>query len=329
MLCRLVLNPAVQIAIAVWIAANGLALWLADGRLPFDRPALAGIPFAVQMAAPTIGMIQILVLLGIIHALTRKRVVPDIKSRAPTRTIAARETIALLTYAAAGQVGGWIVGPALGYRPFSFHVAGTVYGCSTPVLPGEFVTWTIYNFVVFAVVPYLWFRRRYSATQLNLRSTDRRNDWLVIVVVCLFDGAFELSTLGTGIFHLSPGQLLIGAPLTFALFFLGTVLPTMVLIYSILLPRYLKLTGSPIITVFLGGLTYAAMHLVEGWSAFDSSRDTALSLIFVFLGYTGPGMVKSLITLRTGNAWVHTIAYHVIAPHVIIDTPLVVKAFGI
>ena len=135
-----------QIAIAVWIAANGLALWLADGRLPFDRPALAGIPFAVQMAAPTIGMIQIFVLLGIIYALTRKRAVPDIASRAPTRTIAARETIALLTYATAGQVGGWIVGPALGYRPFSFHVAGTVYGCSTPVLPGEFVTWTIYNF---------------------------------------------------------------------------------------------------------------------------------------------------------------------------------------
>ena len=54
-----------------------------------------------------------------------------------------------------------------------------------------------------------------------------------------------------------------------------------------------------------------------------------MSLIFVFLGYTGPGMVKSLITLRTGNAWVHTIAYHVVAPHVIVDTPLVVRGFGI
>ena len=49
----------------------------------------------------------------------------------------------------------------------------------------------------------------------------------------------------------------------------------------------------------------------------------------MLLGYTGPGMVKSLITLRTGNAWVHTIAYHVVAPHVIVDTPLVVQAFGI
>jgi hypothetical protein len=32
--------------------------------------------------------------------------------------------------------------------------------------------------------------------------------------------------------------------------------------------------------------------------------------------------VKSLITLRAGNAWVHTIAYHVAAaPHVIVDAP--------
>jgi hypothetical protein len=241
---RLDLDPTVRIAVAVWIAANGVALLLADGRLPFDRPALAGIPFAVQMAAPTIGMIQILLLLALIYWLTRKRVVPDIADRAPARPIAARETFALLAYAAAGQVGGWIVGPALGYRPFSFHIAGTVYGCSTTPAPGEFATWAIYNFVVFAAVPYLWFHRRYDATQLCLRSVDRRNDLLVIVVVCLFDGAFELATLGTGFFHLNARQIMLGAPLAFILFFIGTVLPTMVLIYSILLPRYLKLTGS-------------------------------------------------------------------------------------
>jgi len=327
LLRRLALDPVVQIAVAVWLLANGVVLLLAGGRLPFDRPALAGIPFALQVAAPTIGMIQIFALMGVVYWLTRKRAIPDMAARAPARAVAARETFALLAYAAAGQVGGWIVGPSFGYRPFSFHIAGTVYGCSTPPVPGEFATWAIYNFLVF--VPYFWFRRRYDATQLNLRSTNRRNDLLVIVVICLLDSLFELATLGASVFRLGPSQLLWGAPLTFIVFFIGTVLPTMVLIYSILLPRYLKLTGSATTTVILGGLTYAAMHLVEGWSAFDSTRDTALSLIFVFLGYTGPGMVKSVITLRTGNAWVHTIAYHSIAPHVLIDTPLVVKAFGL
>lgn len=43
----------------------------------------------------------------------------------------------------------------------------------------------------------------------------------------------------------------------------------------------------------LGGLTYAAMHLVEGWSNFATPRDTALSLLFVVLGYLGPGMFQS------------------------------------
>jgi hypothetical protein len=322
------LHPAAQLAVLLWIAANGAVLLLAGGRLPFDRPALANVPFAVQLAAPTLGMVEIFLLMGVVFWLTRKRVIPDIAARAPERRLAARETFALLAYAAAGQVGGWIVGPALGYRPFSFHIAGTLFGCSTPPSAGEVLTWAIYNFVVFALLPILWFRRRYSATELNLRSTDKGNDLLTIVAVCIIEGAFEFAALDGGILRLDGRQILLGAPLSFFLFFIGTVLPTMVLIYAILIPRYLKLTGSATTTVLLGGLTYALMHIVEGWSAFDSPRDAALSLIFVVLGYLGPGMIKTFITLRTGNAWVHALGYHAIAPHTIIDTPLIVKAFG-
>ena len=40
-------------------------------------------------------------------------------------------------------------------------------------------------------------------------------------------------------------------------------------------------------------------------------------------------MMKSVLTLRTGNAWVHAIGYHAVAPHVVVDTPLVVKIFSI
>ncbi len=88
----------------------------------------------------------------------------------------------------------------------------------------------------------------------------------------------------------------------------------MVLIYAILHPRYLRLTGTPTRTVLLVGVNYAAMHIVEGWSAFDSPRDTALSLLFVLLTYFGPGMMKGVLTLRTGNAWVH-------APRVTMPSP--------
>jgi hypothetical protein len=322
-------HRGVQTAVVLWVIAYAVVLFLAHGALPFDRPAVAGLPFAVQLSAPSVGLIEIFVLMVLTFLLTRKRVIPDMAARAPERRIALRETVLIVSYAALGQIGGWIVGPALGYRAFSFHIAGTVYGCAVPPGPTEVWTWAIYNFVVFAVAPYLYFRRRYTNTELNLCSSNRRNDTVLICVVLAIECAVELAFFDNNIFRLSPHQALLGAPLAFAIFFIGTVLPTMVLIYSILLPRYLKLTGSTISTVLLGGLSYAAMHIVEGWSVFDSPRDTALSLLFVLFQYFGPGMMKSVLTLRTGNAWVHALSYHAVAPHVMVDTPLMVKSFGI
>jgi hypothetical protein len=322
-------HRGVQIAAALWVVGYLVVLWLARGSLPFDRPAVAKIPFALQVAAPSISLIEIFVLMVLAFLLTRKRDIPDMAARAPERRVATRETIAVLAYAALGEVGGWLVGPALGYRPFSFHIAGSVFGCSVPPQRAEVWTWAMYNFLVFAVAPYLYFRRRYTNTELNLRSANRRNDALLIFVVLAIESAFELAALDNNILRVSPHQALLGAPLTFFIFFIGTVLPTMVLIYAILLPRYLRLTGSAISAVLLGGVTYAAMHIVEGWSAFDSPRDTVLSLIFVLLQYFGPGMIKSVLTLRTGNAWIHALSYHAIAPHVLVDTPLMVKVFGI
>jgi hypothetical protein len=325
----IVSHRGVHAVAALWIASYVIVLWLAHGSLPFDRPAVAQLPFAFQVAAPSIGLIEVAVLMALAFFLTRKRSVPDMAARAPHRRVAVRETVFILAYAALGQLGGWIVGPALGFRPFSFHIAGSVFGCSVTPHRAEVWTWALYNFLVFAVAPYLYFRRRYTNTQLNLRSSNRRSDALLILVVLAIESAFELAALDNNILRLSPHQMLLGAPLTFLVFFIGTVLPTMVLIYAILLPRYLKLTGSAISAVLLGGITYAAMHIVEGWSAFDSPRDTVLSLIFVLLQYFGPGMIKSVLTLRTGNAWVHALSYHAIAPHVIVDTPLIVKAFNI
>src|SRR5438445_8649228 len=130
-------------------------------------------------------------------------------------------------------------------------------GSSTPLRPGEILPWATYNFAVFAVAPYLWFRRHYTPTQLNLRSTDRLNDTIVVLVVGTLETLVELATF-PAIFRLSARQLLIGASLSFLLFLVGTVIPTMILIYAILVPRYLRLVGSSVTTVLLGGLTYAA-----------------------------------------------------------------------
>jgi len=35
------------------------------------------------------------------------------------------------------------------------------------------------------------------------------------------------------------------------------------------------------------------------------------------------------VTLRTGNAWVHALGYHAMAPHVIADAPMIARVFAI
>ena len=144
----------------------------------------------------------------------------------------------------------------------------------------------------------------------------------------MLESAFEL-VLVPNLFKLSGTQLLEGMPAAFVIYFLGTSLPIMVFIYSILLPRYLKLTGSVVTTVILGGATYAVVHFFEAWTLWDSLQNSLLSVIFLMFQYFGPGMVKSVLTIRTGNAWVHVWSYHSFAPHVWLDTPLIVKIFGI
>ena len=56
-------------------------------------------------------------------------------------------------------------------------------------------------------------------------------------------------------------------------------------------------------------------------------RNGVLSVIFLMFVYFGPGIIKSVLTLRTGNAWVHLWAYHAISPHVTVDTPNIVNVF--
>jgi hypothetical protein len=64
------------------------------------------------------------------------------------------------------------------------------------------------------------------------------------------------------------------------LYSLGTVLPTGVFIYCILVPRYLKLTGSVATTVILGGLTYTLVHFMDDWTLFNSPGNAVLTVVF-------------------------------------------------
>jgi hypothetical protein len=326
---RLLAEPSVQLTVIAWLAANLAVVLLARGHLPFQRPLLHNTPYATQLLSPNLAMLEVLGLIAVTFALTRKRAIPDIAARAPQRVAAAQETVALVGYGIVGLLGGWILGSALGYHPISFHLTGTLYGTTAPVSRAEVGVWAAYNFAVFVLAPYWYFRRRYSATQLNLHSTDRRNDLLVIVVVLAIESVVELLGFSSTIFDLDLRQVALGAPLTFAIYFVGTVLPTMLFIQCLLVPRYRRLTGSTATTVILGGVTYTLLHCFDGWLAYTTPSAVVLSVVFLFLQYLGPGMIKTVLTLRTGNAWVHVWAYHAVAPHTLVDTPLIVRIFRI
>lgn len=314
-------------AVAAWVGANiAVALtWPTD--LPFEWPARADLATWEVLAETNLALVQVLLLMGAVYWLTRRRSNPRVLDRAPGRELALRETAGLLAYGALGLLGGFLLARALGWHPFGLHLAGTLFGTHAHLERAEVLTWAAYNLVVYALVPLAYFRSRYSSGALGLRSVSRRNDALVIGVVLVLETWFQIVALRPATLDLPPGLLARGAALTFVLYFFGTVLPAMVFVYAILIPRFLRLTGSTTATVLCGGLTYAGLHVWDAWTVFTSPGSAALSILFLVFTYLGPGMIKSFLTLRTGNAWVHVWAYHAFAPHTLIDTPHIVDVF--
>jgi hypothetical protein len=324
---NLLRERGVQVALGLWALCVIAIFPLSHGTLPFNRPRMAGMPFRVQVIAQAIPIVPF-ILLGVTYFLTRRRSIPDMASRAPGDALALRETLLLWLYGALVLLIGQAVGLKLFGEGIGLHLNGSLFGPTRQQTPQEVCIWAGYNFVFFAVVPYLVFRARgYSREALNLRSANVRNDTLVILVIFALESAWEL--LGSDILRLSGHQILWGGALSFLVHLLGTGLPVMVFIYSILLPRYLKLSHSVATTTLLGAVSYAGLHVFEYWTRYDSFAHSVLSVIFALLTFIGPGMIKSYLTLRTGNAWVHLWAYHAIAPHVTMDTPIIVSIFGI
>ena len=319
---------SLQVSVLLWIACIAAIFPLSHGKLPFDRPVLAGASLLTQIILQAISPLPPLLLMGVTYLLTRRRTLPDMSSRAPAVSTALRETLVLWLYGVCILAVGQLLGRRLFGEGIGLHLNGSLFGPTRVQTPQEVWSWAAYNFIFYAAAPYLFFRRRgYSREALNLKSSNVQNDALVIFVVLALESMLELA--GKGGLGVTRHQFMLGGLISFVVHLIGTGLPVMIFIYSILLPRYLRLTGSKSMTVLLGALSYAALHIFEYWTVYDSLPHAALSVIFVVTTFFGPGLIKSYLTLRTGNAWVHLWAYHAIAPHVTSDTPIVVKIFGI
>jgi len=311
-----------------WVAISGIAIALAGDTLPFDRPVLVGVSTLTQVTNGWLNLLGAGILIVITYVMTRRRAVPDMAARAPERDQAIREAGLIVGYILLAQAVGFVIGHALGSHAISLHLPGSLFGTSNPPTAGWAFAWAAYNLIAYAVLPYLFFRSRgYSNEQLNLRSADRGADLKLILVILAVESLFELTLFGKELFALTGSQAVQAIAASFAINFVGTVLPIAILIFGILLPRLHRITGSTPATIVLGGLTYAAVHFFDGWTNFSTIRAGVLSVIFLVLQYFGPGMIKTVLTLRTGNTWVHVWSYHAIAPHATIDAPTVVKPF--
>jgi hypothetical protein len=327
MLITTLRHRSVQLAILLWLAASFSVIPLSGGSLPFNRPLLNRLPLLAQLIAPIVVLVIVFIEMAITYFLTRRRTLPDMAARAPERALALREVLLLWLYAAAVLLFGRHLGLHLFGEGIGLHLNGSLFGHTREVSPAEVCVWAAYNFVLLAVIPYAIFRiRGYSREALNLKSNNLKNDTLVIFVIMIIGCALDLA--GGGFLKLTPHQMLVGGALTFITHLFGTGLPVMVFIYAILFPRYLKLT-SPVTTLVLGALSYAALHIFEYWTVYDSLPHALLSIIFVILTFFPPGLMKSYLTLRTANAWVHLWGYLAITPHVTADTPMIVHFFDI
>jgi hypothetical protein len=301
-----------------------LALALGGDQLPFDRPAVAGRSTYSQVLGGWLNLLS--------PCCWCDRAVDD---AAPARARPGRPRAGPPrgrpgARAAAGYVlvvtaAGWVLGNAVGDHPFGLHLPGSLYGISNPPGPGWVVAWCAFNLLAYAVVPYLVFRARgYDHAQLGLRSADRGADLRLVLVILVVESVLEFTTLGGPLLALSGADAARAIPLSFAVNLVGTVLPIAILVYGIMLPRFMRLTGSVPATAILGGLTYAVIHVFDGWALYTDLRTGVLTVCFLVLQYFGPGLIKAVLTQRTGNTWVHVWGYHAIAPHATVDAPTVV-----
>ncbi|MFZ1031839.1 MAG: hypothetical protein WAN72_07595 [Candidatus Acidiferrales bacterium] len=323
----LVRQRSFQVALILWVLISVAAVELCQGTMPLPMGPHPGDPKEMDIFS-SIALAFLVLEIGLVALITRRRPMPDLAGRAPERGVALRETLLLWIYGAVVLMAGRFIGLHFFGAGIALHLNGSLVGATRVQSPEEVYAFAAYNGIFFALVPYVVFRLRgYSHEQLNLKSANWKSDTIVILVVMAI-GCFLDLALGGNFFRLTHHQQIVGGLLSFSFHLFGTDLPVMIFIYAILQPRYAKLTA-PVTAFLLGAASYPALHVFESWTRYDTLAHAALSAIMVFLTFFPPGIMKSFLTIRTGNAWVHMWGFHAITPHVTADTRLIVADFRI
>jgi hypothetical protein len=286
----LVRQRSFQASLVLWVAISVAALALCHGKMPLPIGPHPDTPVAMVISS-SIALVFLVLEVGLVALITRRRTMPDLAVRAPERSVALRETVCLWVYGAIVLLAGRFLGLRYFGESIAMHLNGSLVGATRVQSPAEVYTWAAYNGILLAVIPYVMFRMRgYSNQQLNLKSSNLKSDLIVIAVV-LAIGCFMDFTLAGNFRKLTHHQQIVGGLLSLIFHLFGTDLPVMIFIYAIMVPRYAKLT-TPVTAFLLGAASYPAMHVFESWTRYDSVAHAVLSVIVVFLIFFPPGVMK-------------------------------------
>lgn len=130
---KVLAKRSLQVSVLLWIACIAAIFPLSHGKLPFDRPVLAGASLLAQVILQAISPLPPLVLMGVTYLLTRRRILPDMSSRAPAVSAALRETLMMWLYGACVLGVGQLFGHRLFGEGIGLHLNGSLFGptCKT------------------------------------------------------------------------------------------------------------------------------------------------------------------------------------------------------
>ncbi len=302
-------NPYMRVFALVWLAASAYILFIADPSVLHHGNQEPVGYFAGEFA--TIVVIVVLLLLA-----RGMRPVDHTSNLGIARP--GVEALALVAYMLV-MMG---IGSLLGVRT---HIAFVALDEGTRFIwdqqtPGSVLLWVGYNFVVYAVVPFLVFTRLrgYSPASMLLRF-PRPRVWVPFAVIVGLGGFLPVVSPDYWMTPLSAHLLTLG------LMTVGTIIPVMILTQSLIAPRLAMVSRSWVTGAVLAGLVYALFNVNEFFLQWGSASETLLSLAWV-VQVAFWGVVKGLVTLSTGSAWLHIFVTHTIH---LAEAPAVARVFGL
>lgn len=302
-------NPYLLAFALVWLAASAYILFFAD---------LSVLHHGTQEPVGYFtGELVTIVVVGVMLFLARgTRPVDHTSDLGIARP--GVEALALLAYMLV-MMG---IGSLLGVRT---HIAFVALDESTRFIwdqqtPGSVLMWVGYNFVVYAVVPFLVFSRvrGYSRASMLLRF-PRPRVWVPFAVIVGLVGFLPVVNPDYWTAPLSAHLLTLG------LMTVGTILPVMIMTQSLIAPRLAVVFRSWVTGAVMAGLVYALFNVNEFFLQWGSPSETLLSLAWV-VQVAFWGVVKGLVTLRTGSAWLHIFVTHTIH---LAEAPAVARVFSL